>query len=124
MFQALLNRTLFIFSTILTGSSLPSVDVFGAYLSSISKFGENAVALKSEAPLNYSTEVLKTSQTSASLENSLQEQVVDTRFTRNMNSVFKYDFKVGNYMPDDLKKINPHLFMTIKDITTGIKKSS
>jgi hypothetical protein len=124
LFQALLNRTFCIFSTILTGSSLPSVDVFGAYLSSISKFGENAVALKSEAPLNYSTEVLKTSQTSASLENSLQEQVVDTRFTRNMNSVFKYDFKVGNYMPDDLKKINPHLFMTIKDITTGIKKSS
>lgn len=43
---------------------------------------------------------------------------------RFMNPVFKYDFKVGNYMPDEAKKMNPHLFTTIKDITTGIKKSS
>ena len=48
----------------------------------------------------------------------------DQRFMRNMNPVFKYDFKVGNYMPDDLKKMNPHLFMTIKDVTTGIRKSA
>jgi len=43
---------------------------------------------------------------------------------RYMNPVFKYDFKVGNYMPDDAKKMNPHLFNTIKDVTTGIRKSS
>lgn len=40
------------------------------------------------------------------------------------NQVFKYDFKVGNYMPDDVKKTNPHLYNTIKDITMGIKKAS
>lgn len=40
------------------------------------------------------------------------------------NPIFKYDFKVGNYMPDDAKKMNPHLFATIKDITTGIRKSA
>lgn len=55
---------------------------------------------------------------------SLQEQQSDNRFTRAMNCVFKYDFKVGNYLPDDAKKLNPHLFMTMKDITTGIRKSS
>lgn len=55
---------------------------------------------------------------------SLQEQHTDSRVTRSMNSVFKYDFKVGNYLPDDAKKLNPHLFMTMKDITTGIRKSS
>ena len=54
----------------------------------------------------------------------LQEQLSDSRFARSMNPVFKYDFKVGNYLPDDAKKLNPHLFMTMKDITTGIRKSS
>ena len=55
---------------------------------------------------------------------SLHESVSDARFARTMNPVFKYDFKVGNYLPDDAKKLNPHLFMTIKDLTTGIRKSS
>lgn len=54
----------------------------------------------------------------------LEEGSSDQRFMRFMNPVFKYDFKVGNYLPDDAKKLNPHLFMTIKDITTGIRKSS
>lgn len=54
----------------------------------------------------------------------LQEQSSDQRFVRFMNPVFKYDFKVGNYMPDEAKKMNPHLMMSIKDITTGIRKSS
>ena len=56
--------------------------------------------------------------------NSLGENSNDQRFMRFMNPVFKYDFKVGNYLPDDAKKLNPHLFMTIKDLTTGIRKSS
>jgi hypothetical protein len=55
---------------------------------------------------------------------ALQEQLIDSRFLRTMNCVFKYDFKVGNYLPDDAKKLNTHLFATIKDVTTGIKKAS
>jgi len=55
---------------------------------------------------------------------ALQEHLTDQRFVRFMNPVFKYDFKVGNYIPDDVKKMNPHLFTTIKDVTTGIRKSS
>jgi len=55
---------------------------------------------------------------------ALQEELTDQRFVRFMNPVFQYDFKVGNYMPDEAKKLNPHLFMTIKDVTTGIRKSS
>jgi heme/copper-type cytochrome/quinol oxidase subunit 1 len=54
----------------------------------------------------------------------LQENTTDQRFMRFTNPVFQYDFKVGNYMPDDMKKMNPHLFNTIKDITTGIRKSA
>ena len=53
-----------------------------------------------------------------------QEKVTNYRFLRSANPVFKYDFKVGNYMPDDTKKMNPHLFRTIQDLTTGVRKSS
>lgn len=53
-----------------------------------------------------------------------QEELSNQRFLRNMNAVFKYDFKVGNYLPDNSKKMNPHLLMTIKDLTTGVRKSA
>lgn len=53
-----------------------------------------------------------------------QESTLDTRFLRLMNPVFRYDFKVGNYMSDDVKKMNPNLFRTIQDVTTGVRKSS
>jgi len=54
----------------------------------------------------------------------LQEKLSDCRSLRMFNPVFKYDFKVGNYLPDDAKKMNRHLFATIKDLTTGVRKSS
>jgi hypothetical protein len=73
---------------------------------------------------NYSTEATVSYSVSELTSSTLQEQLSDSRFLRHMNCVFKYDFKVGNYLPDDSKKLNPHLFSTIKDITTGIKKSS
>ena len=55
---------------------------------------------------------------------SSQESTSNWRFNRSTNSVFRYDFKVGNYIPDDMKKLNPHLLMTIKDVTMGIRKPS
>lgn len=73
---------------------------------------------------NYSTNYSTTSSFVDQTESALGETSSDSRFMRFMNPVFKYDFKVGNYMPDEAKKMNPHLFTTIKDITTGIKKSS
>ena len=79
---------------------------------------------KAEPTSGYATTTPNTTSFSNQVETALQENVSDSRFMRSMNSVFKYDFKVGNYMPDDVKQMNPHLFMTIKDVTTGIKKSS
>lgn len=73
---------------------------------------------------SYSTSDVSTASISESSMSALQEQQADQRFVRFMNPVFQYDFKVGNYMPDEAKKLNPHLFMTIKDVTTGIRKSS
>jgi len=65
-----------------------------------------------------------TSSIKSRSQSLLQEGQSDQRFVRSMNPIFKYDFKVGNYIPDDVKKMNPHLFNTIKDVTTGIRKSS
>lgn len=73
---------------------------------------------------SYSTNYATTSSFVEQTESFLGETSSDSRYMRFMNPVFKYDFKVGNYMPDEAKKMNPHLFTTIKDITTGIKKSS
>jgi hypothetical protein len=54
---------------------------------------------------------------------SFQEQGSEQRFTRTMNPVFAYNFRVGNYLPDSAQQLNPHLLMSIKDITTGVRKS-
>lgn len=73
---------------------------------------------------DYSVNTLSYSSAGETVRYSLTEDGQDSRFMRNMNPIFKYDFKVGNYMTDEMKKMNPHLFMTIKDITTGLRKSS
>ena len=72
----------------------------------------------------YSTGNVNLNSLESDARGLLGEKSSDQRFMRFMNPVFKYDFKVGNYMPDDIKKMNPHLFNTIKDVTTGIRKSS
>jgi hypothetical protein len=72
----------------------------------------------------YSTGNVNLNSLESDSRSLLGEKSSDQRFMRFMNPVFKYDFKVGNYMPDDIKKMNPHLFNTIKDVTTGIRKSS
>jgi len=73
---------------------------------------------------SYVVSELTNSSLNNEVQSTFQEGMTDQRFVRFMNPVFKYDFKVGNYLPDDIKKVNPHLYMSIKDITTGIRKSS
>ena len=73
---------------------------------------------------SYVSQGLLVDKSSDTLSNLFQEKTSEYRFLRLMNPVFKYDFKVGNYMPDDTKKMNPHLFRTIQDLTTGVRKSS
>jgi hypothetical protein len=52
----------------------------------------------------------------------MQESTLDQRFMRLINPIFSYDFKVGNYIPDHAKKMNPHLVTTVKDVTMGLRK--
>ena len=76
------------------------------------------------ATASYTTASVEMNDVASQAASLLQESIDDQRFMRLTNPVFQYDFKVGNYMPDDVKKMNPHLFNTIKDITTGLRKSS
>lgn len=51
------------------------------------------------------------------------ELASDYRFQKGASPVFKYDFKVGNYLPDVNKTLNQHLFTTMNDITSGVRKA-
>jgi hypothetical protein len=55
---------------------------------------------------------------------TLQENNSDYRNQRLQNPIFRYDFKLGNYMPEENKKRSPFLFTTMHDLTTGIRKPS
>jgi hypothetical protein len=72
----------------------------------------------------YSAQLGQIDSTTILRTNLLQEKTTTQRFLRLTNAIFKYDFKVGNYMSDEIKKMNPHLFRTIQDLTTGVRKSS
>jgi len=54
---------------------------------------------------------------------SSQEQTSEYRFQRLQNPVLRYDFKLGNYMPDENKQKTPFLYTTIHDLTTGVRKT-
>lgn len=52
------------------------------------------------------------------------ELIGDYRFQKASNPIFRYDFKVGNYLTDSAKTLNQHLFTTVNDVTGGIRKPS
>jgi hypothetical protein len=112
-------------------AALPSALVFDNFSVIYSSYFFNLTpapaSLPTESGSSDSTYSVVSADAQSVLEHAtsgLEERSSDQRFMRFMNPVFKYDFKVGNYLPDDAKKLNPHLFATIKDITTGIRKAS
>lgn len=69
------------------------------------------------------TETFSTYSTETADLLSTHELVNDVRFQKAANPVFKYDFKVGNYLPDTTRTLNQHLFSTFNDVTGGIRKA-
>ena len=51
-----------------------------------------------------------------------QETASDYRNQRLQNPIFRYDFKLGNYMSEETKRKVPHLYTTVHDLTTGLRK--
>jgi hypothetical protein len=53
--------------------------------------------------------------------NGSHELPSDYRFQKTQHPIFKYDFKVGNYMTEAVVKLNRHFFTTVNDTTTGLR---
>ena len=56
--------------------------------------------------------------------NSIGESVEDSRALRFSNPVFKYDYKLGNYLSKETILGFPHLMLSQTQVTGGIRKSS
>jgi len=82
------------------------------------------LALQAPTGADYFTSSNTASSQTEQFNVSSLEESTEQRFSRAMNVVFGYDFKVGNYLPETSKKLSPHLFNTIKDVTAGIRKSA
>ena len=101
--------------------------LFGYYFTTLeSLVGMNAKtsALNTSNSLDTSNgQSFGTNSTEVRSLTSTHELMGDVRFQKAANPVFKYDFKVGNYLPDSVKTLNQHLFTTFNDVTGGIRKA-
>ena len=109
------------FNTLSIGHYVSSVlDISYAQFSNVATL---ANVKKSQSPnLSYTTSSLLNQDQSTAEQFQAQEIASDYRNLRLQNPIFKYDFKLGNYMPDDNKRKFSHLLTSIHDLTTGVKK--
>ena len=124
--KALLTNTL-VFSPF---TSLTSLTI-GNYLNSILDISyvqifttQGLASIKNieSNKLSFTTNSLLHQDQNTAQQFQAQEIASDYRNLRLQNPIFKYDFKLGNYMPDDNKRKFSHLLTTIHDLTTGVKK--
>ena len=54
---------------------------------------------------------------------NFHEYSSDYRFQKTQNPVFRYDFRVGHYMPENVKVLNKQMFTSFNDVTTGIRRA-
>ena len=96
----------------------------------------NTLSVESLLPSSYnhsvsvseqpSSQLYTNSSTITNLNSSLNsilsfghELPTDYRFQKTQIPYFKYDYRVGNYLPDDVRILNRSSFMTQNDITGG-----
>lgn len=69
------------------------------------------------------TETFALRSTKVEQESFNHERSGDYRFQKAQNPVFKYDFKVGHYLTDNVKVLSRQLFTTFNDTTGGVRKA-
>lgn len=122
-----LNELLTSAKVLVSGSYLfPLSDVFTPeLLSRFSSFSASYTAAGStSSKLTYGSASLAQDSLNVLSESSMQENAQNYRYLRLQNPVFKYDFKLGNYLPDTTKLLSSHLFTTVNDVTAGVRRSS
>jgi hypothetical protein len=74
--------------------------------------------------LFYIPEVTNASLTKNEIIYNLEESAESSRALRFNNPIFKYDYKLGNYLTKELISSFPNLLVSQTHVTGGIKKSS
>jgi hypothetical protein len=62
--------------------------------------------------------------TDDNLISTLGESTAEARNFRVANPIFKYDYKLGNYLPKEAIRGFPNLFISQIQVTGGIQKTS
>jgi len=73
--------------------------------------------------LNTTVSVLETTQISHKINQLFNENLSNQRYTRFTDPIFKYDYKSGDYFPKLYKEVYKHLFVSVMNITNGLKTS-
>ena len=116
---------------VLSPFSLISNLGFSSYVSTVLNLGYWNVQManpaqqslvQTPATVTYSSDTMFTQGQTLAEQFQHQEIASDYRNLRLQNPIFKYDFKLGNYMPDDNKRKFSQLLTSIHDLTTGVKK--
>jgi hypothetical protein len=92
--------------------------------SSNTKFSND---LNSATPVNEivsPTSNFSSSDISDKVLTSGEEVSSNFRYQKFSNPVFRYDYKAGNYFPKSDFFLHKHMFVTISEITGGIRKSA
>lgn len=108
----------------LTDFSTLFVETFKSYYQNIQLSDSTSLPTTTNtAKVEYSTASIEKNSVNLQSSYSFQENTESYRYLRLQKPVFQYNFKVGNYFPDSFRKMNLHLFTTINDVTTGIRKA-
>jgi heme/copper-type cytochrome/quinol oxidase subunit 1 len=84
----------------------------------------NLLVNRFSASLGYTNQPMQVDSLKFSSQNLLIESTLDMRYQRNLNPIFRYDYKLGNYFTKEDSIVTPYLFTTISELTGGIRKSS
>ena len=106
--QSLFNNTSSLFKEVTKSMFSPILTLFSATDSTVQSSSHSAKSLSLESSYSYNI-------------NGSHELPSDYRFQKTQNPIFKYDFKVGNYMTEAVVKLNRHFFTTVNDTTTGLR---
>jgi hypothetical protein len=74
--------------------------------------------------VGYTNGSIQTNTEQFNSQNSFIESNANIRYQRNLNPIFRYDYKLGNYFTKEDSIVTPYLFTTINELTGGIRKSS
>ncbi len=100
------------------------LDLEKFYIHYVPQYSFNLLLKKATYLLNYTNQPTQIDTYTTTSQNLLTESTLNMRYQRNLNPIFRYDYKLGNYFTKEDSIVTPYLFTTINELTGGIRKSS